>query len=75
MFPFEQGVHLGKPNNCPDVIYAIMKDCWHEDLDKRLEFTEIQSRLDNPFHSYEVLSATDIEEGTEAMDAARSGDL
>jgi len=51
-----------------------MKDCWHEDPDERLEFSEIETRLNNPFHSYEmVVSASDSEEGSEQMDAERSG--
>lgn len=52
-----------------------MKDCWHEDPDERLEFTGIETRLNNPFHSYEMISASDSEEGTEHLDAARSGKL
>ncbi len=75
MFPLEQGIHLGKPDNCPDFIYTIMKDCWYEDPDKRLDFTGIETRLDNPFHSYEMFVATDGEEGTGAAHAAPSGNL
>ena len=54
-----------------------MKDCWQEDPDKRLEFTGIERRLNNPFNRYEVITATESEEfkGTEAVDAARPGNL
>ncbi|PFX22846.1 Muscle, skeletal receptor tyrosine-protein kinase [Stylophora pistillata] len=47
----QKGIHMGKPQNCPDFVYAIMKDCWHEDPAKRLEFSEIQRRLSDPFIS------------------------
>ena len=51
-----------------------MKDCWHQDPDERLEFGEIQTRLNNPFHSYEMVpSESDSEEGSEHMVAERSG--
>ncbi|RMX42737.1 hypothetical protein pdam_00014156 [Pocillopora damicornis] len=48
---FGKGIHLGQPRDCPDFVYAIMKDCWHEDPKKRLEFSEIQTRLSDPFNS------------------------
>lgn len=47
----QKGIHLGQPRDCPDFVYAIMKDCWHEDPKKRLEFSEIQTRLSDPFNS------------------------
>lgn len=51
-----------------------MKDCWWEDPDERLEFSEIETRLNNPLHSYDmVVSASDSEEGGEYLDAERSG--
>ena len=51
-----------------------MKDCWHEDPDERLEFTEIETRLNNPFHSYQmIVSTSDSEEGSEHLHAEQAG--
>ncbi|XP_020623314.1 tyrosine-protein kinase transmembrane receptor ROR2-like [Orbicella faveolata] len=69
----QKGIQLGRPDNCPDFIFAVMKDCWWEDPDERLEFSEIETRLNNPLHSYDmVVSASDSEEGGEHLDAERS---
>ncbi|KAJ7370090.1 hypothetical protein OS493_034301 [Desmophyllum pertusum] len=67
----QKGIHLGKPDNCPDFIYALMKDCWEADPEKRLEFTGIETRLNNPFQSYDMfISASDNEEESEDVDTA-----
>ncbi|KAL9962852.1 hypothetical protein ACROYT_G031998 [Oculina patagonica] len=58
----QKGIHLGKPDNCPDFVYAIMKDCWQKEPEKRLDFTAISMRLKNPYHNYDVPPA---EEGPE----------
>lgn len=39
-----------------------MKECWHKEPEKRLEFTAISMRLKNPYHDYDVPPA---EEGPE----------
>ena len=59
---FAQGIHLGKPDNCPEFMYALMKDCWQKEPEKRLEFTTISMRLKYPYHNYDVPPAYD---GTE----------
>jgi len=61
----QKGIHLGKPDNCPDFIYAIMKDCWIKEPEKRLEFKAISMRLKNPYHNYDVPPSSDSEEGPE----------
>lgn len=71
---FKQGIHLGKPDNCPDFIYAIMKDCWKKEPEKRLEFTVIEMRLKNPYHNYDVPPpASDTEEGPEKREETQEG--
>ncbi|XP_067047151.1 muscle, skeletal receptor tyrosine-protein kinase-like isoform X2 [Acropora muricata] len=58
----EKGIHLGKPDNCPDFVYAIMKECWLKDPEKRLKFREVIKRLQDPYHDYEIPPSTDDEE-------------
>lgn len=48
-----QGVHLGKPEECPGFIYTIMKSCWKKDPVQRPNFTTILAMLNQ---SQEVLS-------------------
>jgi len=43
-------------------MYALMKDCWQKEPEKRLEFTTISMRLKYPYHNYDVPPAYD---GTE----------
>ena len=53
-----------------------MKDCWEADPEKRLEFTGIEARLNNPFQSYDmIISASDNEEESEDVDTAPGGNL
>lgn len=62
---FSQGIHLGKPDNCPDFMYALMKDCWQKEPEKRLEFTTISMRLKYPYHNYDVPPASELVQGAE----------
>jgi hypothetical protein len=36
-----KGYRLTPPNNCPEVIRSLMKDCWKEDPEDRPSFGEI----------------------------------
>lgn len=61
----QKGIHLGKPDNCPDFIYAIMKDCWIREPEKRIGFTAVSMRLKDPYHNYDVPPSSDSEDGPE----------
>ena len=67
-----QGIHLGKPDNCPDFIYGIMKDCWIREPEKRVQFTTISRRLKDPYHDYDE-PPSDSEDGPEQIKTARPG--
>jgi hypothetical protein len=36
-----EGYRLPKPTACSDKIYQLMLDCWKENPDERLEFSEV----------------------------------
>ncbi|KAK3755760.1 hypothetical protein QZH41_019986 [Actinostola sp. cb2023] len=55
-----QGIHLGKPDLCPDVIYNLMKDCWAKEPSDRPGFDLIQKRLRDPYGDYDVPRATSV---------------
>eukprot|EP01114_Cavostelium_apophysatum_P013781 TRINITY_DN3418_c0_g1_i2.p1 TRINITY_DN3418_c0_g1~~TRINITY_DN3418_c0_g1_i2.p1 ORF type:complete len:701 (-),score=152.53 TRINITY_DN3418_c0_g1_i2:17-2119(-) len=40
-----KGYRMPKPENCPDSLYKLMLDCWHEKPDKRPSFHEVHSRV------------------------------
>lgn len=59
-------------------MYALMKDCWQKEPEKRLEFTTISMRLKYPYHNYDVPPASDLVEQTESLgekEAAESGNV
>ena len=59
-------------------MYALMKDCWQKEPEKRLEFTTISMRLKYPYHNYDVPPASDLtEEAKEPADkeAAEPGNV
>ncbi|PFX22876.1 Muscle, skeletal receptor tyrosine protein kinase [Stylophora pistillata] len=41
----KKGVHLGQPEDCPDHVYQIMKNCWHKEASQRPNFTLIIAQL------------------------------
>lgn len=45
----QQGYRLPKPTkcDCPDEVYGIMRDCWHQDPDKRPTFEYLATFFDN----------------------------
>ncbi|XP_068736694.1 muscle, skeletal receptor tyrosine-protein kinase-like isoform X2 [Montipora capricornis] len=58
----QKGIHLGKPDNCPDFVYTIMKDCWTREPEKRIGFKTVSRRLKDPFHTYDEPPSSDNEE-------------
>lgn len=40
-----QGIHLEKPDTCPDDVYDLMKDCWILNPDNRPQFQTIFERM------------------------------
>lgn len=38
-------IHLSKPERCPDIVYDIMLDCWHQNADGRPSFSKLYSDL------------------------------
>ena len=36
---------MQKPDNCPDIVYNMMKDCWERNPDNRPSFLDICERL------------------------------
>ena len=59
-------------------MYALMKDCWQKEPEKRLEFTTISMRLKCPYHNYDVPPGYDLLEQTEEpreKEAAESGNV
>ena len=71
--PLLQGIHLGKPDNCPDFIYGIMKDCWIREPEKRVQFTTISRRLKDPYHDYDEPPSSDSEDGPKQTKTSRPG--
>lgn len=41
----ERGERLEKPDECPDVVYELMMDCWKTSATKRPTFSDIHSRI------------------------------
>ncbi|EDO39761.1 predicted protein, partial [Nematostella vectensis] len=41
----KKGIHLGRPDDCPQFVYLIMKDCWSREPEERVDFGLIQKRL------------------------------
>ena len=39
------GYRMGKPKNCPEPLYFIMKECWHATPSKRITFSQISEKL------------------------------
>ena len=64
---------MGKPDNCPDFIYSVMKDCWHKDPEKRVEFPVIGARLNDPYNNYDVPPSSDTEDGNDVVDSTEQG--
>ena len=38
-------MHLGQPDDCPDHVYQVMKNCWYKDASQRPNFTLIIAQL------------------------------
>ncbi|XP_071795171.1 uncharacterized protein [Asterias amurensis] len=43
----EDGYRMEQPDECPDGIYPVMLECWHEKPDLRPTFTDLFNKLDN----------------------------
>lgn len=41
----KSGYRMAQPDYCPDNIYELMKQCWLEDPNERIEFSEISKQL------------------------------
>ncbi|XP_045462043.1 ALK tyrosine kinase receptor isoform X2 [Harmonia axyridis] len=52
------GGRLGRPTNCPDPLYALMKQCWHPTPEKRLSFCTIEERLGYCVQDPDVLNTS-----------------
>ena len=39
------GYRMGKPKNCPEQLYFIMKECWHATPSKRITFSQLAEKL------------------------------
>ena len=39
--------NLPKPENCPNQIYELMKDCWNNDTSRRPQFKQIAEQINN----------------------------
>ncbi|XP_022105268.1 tyrosine-protein kinase SRK2-like [Acanthaster planci] len=42
----EDGYRMEQPDNCPDELYIVMLECWHENPDLRPTFTTLYNKLD-----------------------------
>jgi len=38
---------LSQPNNCPTVLYNVMKKCWEKEPDSRPKFSELLSEIES----------------------------
>ena len=47
----KQGYQMEKPDNCPDEIYQIMKECLNLDADKRPVFTDVCKRINTIYRN------------------------
>lgn len=55
-YPFffvTQGVNLGQPDDCPDHVYQVMRNCWHKDVSQRPTFPLIIAQLKQEAVSYD----------------------
>lgn len=48
-----QGVNLGQPDDCPDHVYQVMRNCWHKDVSQRPAFPLIIAQLKQEAVSYD----------------------
>ena len=39
------GYRMPQPDNCPEVLYGVMLDCWNENADLRPSFKTLQCNL------------------------------
>ncbi|XP_053317849.1 megakaryocyte-associated tyrosine-protein kinase [Spea bombifrons] len=42
----KQGYRMESPENCPPVMYSLMRDCWMEEPEKRPTFKKIKEKLE-----------------------------
>lgn len=42
----EKGYRMESPDGCPPEVYAIMKDCWDMDPDRRPDFRSLLPKID-----------------------------
>ncbi|XP_038071902.1 ephrin type-A receptor 3-like [Patiria miniata] len=42
----KSGYRMGQPDDCPSDVYAMMRECWHENPSKRPSFTHLYKSLD-----------------------------
>ena len=59
-----KGVSFSAFQDCPEIIYGIMMDCWQSDPNKRPQFGEIVNRLDKIIRSPEVLEILPLLQST-----------
>lgn len=70
---YSQGYHLTRPANCPDFVYAIMKDCWIREPEKRVGFKTISMQLKNSNHNYDAPQPSEGEDGPAQVETTESG--
>jgi len=68
----QEGYHLTRPANCPDFVYAIMKDCWIREPEKRVGFKTISMQLKNSNHNCDVPPSSEGEEGPAKVEITES---
>ncbi|XP_074608294.1 tyrosine-protein kinase transmembrane receptor Ror-like isoform X2 [Acropora palmata] len=49
----KKGVNLGQPDDCPDHVYQVMRNCWHKDVSQRPTFPLIIAQLKQEAVSYD----------------------
>ena len=53
----KNGERMEPPDNCPDIVYAMMMECWVVDPDQRPTMTELREKFEGVITS---LSSTPV---------------
>ena len=70
-----QGIHLGKPEDCPAHVYTLMKHCWAWNPADRPEFSTIITRLQDPYGNYDKPMSGSKAPSSDNIDAAEPSTL
>uniref|UniRef100_A0A3B3SWJ1 Tyrosine-protein kinase n=1 Tax=Paramormyrops kingsleyae TaxID=1676925 RepID=A0A3B3SWJ1_9TELE len=62
----ESGTRMDCPTGCPDVMYALMKDCWTYKHEERPGFVKVEERMRTYYYSISKKTTASTEAGASA---------